>query len=105
MNGIEEPERTHGGSTGKQREERMRNILGEAPTQAGNRWNRSIGSPWLLGLAFAAASAAQTTLLNASFAVSRQLIHQILVAFADPIEGGAITNKASSRAHQTAGSA
>jgi ABC-type sulfate transport system substrate-binding protein len=81
----------------------MRNNSGKVPAQAGNRWKRIIGALWQRALTAGAASAARTTLPNVSFDVSRQLFQQILFTFADPLEGGAITNKTFSRAHRTAG--
>ena len=89
----------------KEREERMRNNSGKVPAQAGNRWKRIIGALWPCALTAGAASAARTPPLNVCFDVSRQLYQHILVTFADPFEGGAITNKTFSRAHRTAGSA
>jgi sulfate/thiosulfate transport system substrate-binding protein len=59
----------------------MRNISGAIPAQAGARWTRAIGSLCLFVLTVGAASAAQTTLLNVSFDVSRQLFQQINSAF------------------------
>ena len=83
----------------------MWNISGGMPALAGTRWKRTIGSLCLFALTAGAASAARTPPLNVCFDVSRQLYQHILVTFADPFEGGAITNKTFSRAHRTAGSA
>ena len=61
----------------------MLNSADAAPAKTGTRWKRVIGALCLSTLTFGTATGAQTTLLNVSFDVSRQLFQQIDQAFCE----------------------